>query len=77
MSDTADLRRRGVPTVTLCWDEFESVARMHARMLDIQSAPLTVYPRRRRDAGEEQDLEHVDAVAHAVTAALAPYFGKP
>jgi hypothetical protein len=74
MSDTADLRGRGVPTVTLCWDQFEPIARMHARVLGIQSAPLSVYPQRRRDGGTEQDLEHVAVVADELCAVLAPYF---
>lgn len=74
MSDTAALRRRGVPTSTLCWEDFERVATMHGRVLGIDSAPLCVYPGRRTHEHEEDDLQHVGRVAAVLAEHLSEWF---
>lgn len=74
MSDTAALWRRGIPTSTLCWEDFERVAVMHRRVLGIDSAPLCVYPGRRRDEHEEDDVQHVEHVVEVLVDHLADWF---
>lgn len=74
MSDTAALRRRGVPTSTLCWEDFEQVAGMHARVLGIDAAPLCVYPGRHADEREEHDVQHVALVASVLAEHLTAHF---
>lgn len=74
MSDTAALQRRGLPTSTLCWEDFERVATMHARILGIDAAPLCVYPGRRVDEKESDDVQYVQHVADILATHLAGWF---
>lgn len=44
MLDAVNIERRGIATVTICWERFENAARAKASELHMPSLPLAVVP---------------------------------
>lgn len=61
MLDAAALEKRGIHTVTIVWDNFESAARTQARLQDLPDLELTVVPH--RQGGETADDQRRKAEA--------------
>jgi hypothetical protein len=59
--DAAALEKRGVPTVTIVWDNFETAARTQARLQGVPDLRLVVVPR--RQGGETDDDQRWKAEA--------------
>ena len=53
MLDAAALEKRGIHTVTIVWDNFETAARTQARLQDVPDLGLVVIPHRK--GGETAD----------------------
>ena len=53
MLDAAALEKRGLHTVTIVWDNFETAARTQARLQDVPDLQLVVVPHRK--GGETAD----------------------
>jgi len=51
--DAAALEKRGLHTVTIVWDNFETAARTQARLQDVPDLQLVVVPHRK--GGETAD----------------------
>ncbi len=67
MLDAAALERRGLHTVTIVWDNFETAARTQARLQEIPDLELVVVPHRR--GGETADDQRRKAEAALVVVA--------
>lgn len=67
MLDAAALERRGLHTVTIVWDNFETAARTQARLQEIPDLELVVVPHRR--GGETADDQRRKAEAALVAVA--------
>ncbi|MBI3965830.1 MAG: hypothetical protein HY329_09365 [Chloroflexi bacterium] len=59
MSDTAELERRGIPTVCVTHDTFELAAKTHADLKGMPDLRLAVTPRPRGDWDESTKQEAV------------------
>ena len=53
MLDAAALEKRGIHTVTIVWDNFETAARTQARLQEVPDLELVVVPHRK--GGETAD----------------------
>jgi hypothetical protein len=68
--DAAALERRGVHTVTIVWDNFESAARTQARLQGVPDLELVVVPHRRGGETAEDQRRKAEAALPAVVARL-------
>jgi len=59
--DAAALEQRGVHTVTIVWDNFETAARTQARLQGLPDLALVVVPHRK--GGETADDQRAKAAA--------------
>ncbi len=70
MLDAAALEKRGVHTVTIVWDNFETAARTQARLQGVPDLELVVVPHRRGGETEEDQRRKAEAALPAVAARL-------
>ncbi|HXG15388.1 MAG TPA: hypothetical protein VNK50_04020 [Calidithermus sp.] len=70
MLDAAALEKRGVHTVTIVWDNFETAARTQARLQGVPDLELVVVPHRRGGETEEDQRRKAEAALSAVAARL-------
>jgi hypothetical protein len=68
--DAAALERRGVHTVTVVWDNFETAARTQARLQGVPDLALVVVPHRRGGETEDDQRRKAEAALPAVVAGL-------
>ncbi len=59
MLDAAALEKRGLHTVTIVWDNFETAARTQARLQNLTDLELVVVPHRK--GGETADDQRLKA----------------
>jgi hypothetical protein len=59
--DAAALEKKGIHTVTIVWDNFETAARTQARIQDVADLELVVVPHRK--GGETPDDQRRKAEA--------------
>ena len=67
MLDAAALEKRGLHTVTIVWDNFETAARTQARLQEVPDLELVVVPHRK--GGETVDDQRRKA-EHALSAVV-------
>lgn len=67
MLDAAALEKRGLHTVTIVWDNFETAARTQARLQEVPDLELVVVPHRK--GGETVDDQRRKA-EHALPAVV-------
>jgi hypothetical protein len=65
--DAAALEKRGIHTVTIVWDNFETAARTQARLQEVPDLELVVVPHRK--GGETADDQRRKA-EHALAAVV-------
>lgn len=70
IGDAAELERRGVPTVTLCQDNFEDLARSLATSLGFPTLRLFVYPKPRAGNVASEALTAISARGQELMKAL-------
>ncbi len=70
MLDAAALEKKGVHTVTIVWDNFESAARTQARLQDCPELALTVIPHRKGGETADDQRKKADAALPDVVAKL-------
>jgi hypothetical protein len=68
--DAAALERRGIPTVTIVWDNFEQAARQQAQLQDLPDLELVVVPYRKGGETTEDQIRKAEAALPAVAARL-------
>jgi hypothetical protein len=68
--DAAALEKRGVHTVTIVWDNFETAARTQARLQDVADLALVVVPHRKGGETAEHQREKAEAALGAVVESL-------
>jgi hypothetical protein len=59
--DASALEKRGIPTVTVVWDNFEAAARTQAKLQGVPDLELVVIPHRK--GGETEDDQRRKAQA--------------
>jgi len=72
--DAVGLERRGIPTVTIVWDNFEAAARTQATLQDAADLALVVVPHRKGGETAEDQRRKAEACLPALVARLC---GKP
>lgn len=70
MLDAAALEKRGVHTVTIVWDNFETAARTQARLQDIADLALVVVPHRKGGETAADQRKKAEAALGAVVESL-------
>ncbi len=70
MRDGIELEKRGLPTVTICWERFEGAARAQADALGFPQLPLAVIPETRRGETREDLRRKAEAVLDSVIGSL-------
>lgn len=70
MLDAAALEKRGVHTVTIVWDNFETAARTQARLQDIADLALVVIPHRKGGETAADQRKKAEAALGAVVESL-------
>jgi len=68
--DAAALEKRGVHTVTIVWDNFETAARTQARLQDIADLALVVIPHRKGGETAADQRKKAEAALGAVVESL-------
>ena len=68
MLDAAALERRGIPTVTIVWDNFENAARTQARLQRLPGLALVVVPHRKGGETAEDQRRKAEAALPDVVA---------
>jgi hypothetical protein len=68
--DAAALEKRGVHTVTIVWDNFETAARTQARLQDIPGLALVVIPHRKGGETADDQRKKAEAALGAVVESL-------
>jgi hypothetical protein len=68
--DAAALERRGIHTVTIVWDNFESAARTQAAIQDCADLALVVIPHRQGGETAEDQRRKADAALPAIVSQL-------
>lgn len=70
MLDAAALEKRGLHTVTIVWDNFETAARTQARLQDVPDLELVVVPHRQGGETAEDQRRKAEAALPAVVSKL-------
>lgn len=70
MLDAAALEKRGIHTVTIVWDNFETAARTQARLQDIADLALVVIPHRKGGETAADQRKKAEAALGAVVESL-------
>ncbi|HSE06137.1 MAG TPA: hypothetical protein VLK35_18460 [Methylomirabilota bacterium] len=70
MLDAAALEMRGIPTVTIVWDNFENAARMQARLQRTPDLALVVIPHRKGGETADDQRRKAEAALADVVAGL-------
>ena len=70
MLDAAALEKRGIHTVTLVWDNFETAARTQARLQDVPDLGLVVIPHRKGGETADDQRRKAEAALGAVVEGL-------
>lgn len=70
MLDAAALEKRGLHTVTIVWDNFETAARTQARLQDVVDLELVVVPHRQGGETAEDQRRKAEAALPAVVSKL-------
>jgi hypothetical protein len=68
--DAAALEKRGVHTVTIVWDNFETAARTQARLQDVPDLELVVVPHRKGGETAEDQRRKAEAALGAIVGRL-------
>jgi hypothetical protein len=68
--DAAALEKRGIHTVTIVWDNFETAARTQARLQDVSDLRLVVIPHRKGGETAEHQRKKAEAALGAVVESL-------
>jgi hypothetical protein len=68
--DAAVLEKRGIHTVTLVWDNFETAARTQARLQDVPDLGLVVIPHRKGGETADDQRRKAEAALGAVVEGL-------
>jgi hypothetical protein len=68
--DATALEARGVPTVTIVWDNFAHAARSQARLQNLAELAIVVVPHRQGGETAEDQRRKADAALPAVVAKL-------
>lgn len=70
MLDAAALEKRGLHTVTIVWDNFETAARVQARLQDMPDLEMVVIPHRKGGETTEDQRRKAEAALAEVVARL-------
>ena len=70
MRDGIELERRGLPTVTICWERFEGAARAQADALGLPQLPLAVIPEAKRGETREELRRKAERVLDVIIGSL-------
>jgi len=68
--DAVALERRGIPTVTIVWDNFEGAARTQAALQDAPDLALVVVPHRKGGETTDDQRRKAEACLPALVARL-------
>jgi hypothetical protein len=68
--DAAALEKRGIHTVTIVWDNFETAARTQARLQDMPDLALVVIPHRKGGETVDDQRKKAEAALGAVVESL-------
>lgn len=75
MSDTIALRNKGIPTVTIAYDNFEQTARLHAKVAKMPSLPIVVIKQWRPGFTAEMARREAEGLADAIFGQLTESIG--
>ena len=70
MLDAAALEKRGIHTVTIVWDNFETAARTQARLQDLPDLALVVIPHRKGGETADDQRKKAETALGAVVESL-------
>ncbi|MBI2218909.1 MAG: hypothetical protein HYU51_16610 [Candidatus Rokubacteria bacterium] len=70
MLDAAALEKRGIHTVTIVWDNFETAARQQARLQDVPDLELVVVPHRKGGETADDQRRKAEAALPAIVSRL-------
>jgi len=71
--DAAALEKRGIHTVTIVWDNFETAARTQARLQGLPDLALVVVPHRKGgETGDDQRAKAAAALPAIVASLIEP-----
>lgn len=70
MLDAAALEKRGIHTVTIVWDNFETAARTQARLQDVPDLAFVVVPHRKGGETAADQRRKAEAALGAVVESL-------
>lgn len=70
MLDAAALEKRGIHTVTIVWDNFETAARTQARLQDVPDLGLVVIPHRKGGETADDQRRKAEAALGAIVEGL-------
>ena len=70
MLDATALEKRGIHTVTIVWDNFESAARTQAKLQGVPDLELVVIPHRKGGETSDDQRRKADAALPAIIAGL-------
>lgn len=70
MLDAAALEKRGIPTVTVVWDNFEAAARTQAKLQGTPNLELVVVPHRTGGETEDDQRRKAESALPLVAARL-------
>jgi len=68
--DAAALEKRGIHTVTIVWDNFETAARTQARLQDLPDLALVVIPHRKGGETADDQRKKAETALGAVVESL-------
>jgi hypothetical protein len=68
--DAATLEKRGVHTVTIVWDNFETAARTQARLQGVPDLELAVIPHRKGGETADDQKRKAEAALPAIIGRL-------
>jgi hypothetical protein len=68
--DATALEKRGIHTVTIVWDNFETAARTQARLQDMPDLALVVIPHRKGGETADDQRKKAEAALGAVVESL-------
>jgi len=68
--DATALEKRGVPTVTIVWDNFENAARTQARLQGVPDLRLVVIPHRHGGETDDDQRRKAEAALETVVGNL-------
>jgi hypothetical protein len=65
------LEKRGKPTVTICTNRFETLAKTTAESLDMAQLPLIFIPHPLGGLGQEEVIERADGIIEEIIRCLS------